>query len=758
MAIFILLLFALTAAAQGPIPSGTSAPPTPCTVGDQYIWLSASDSQRMLFVCTSSGWQQQGNVGNVTAADLASPLDGKGADQVAYAVDGTKWKSRTVSSRLRLDDAMPQDYIAKECPDTNIDGTTSRPLSNCFSTLADAQAVYPFVTSLTDELAWAAIQQAVNSKPRVVIPGSLYPGTVYLISNKLSLTDAGSLAAAGGSVTLRATTANAGIAINTSPASQKGYRYAEISGITVDGNNVATTCWDLGLIVQMTFQTIQANRCTENGIRIDAAQNNEFHNTYIDSNTGRGLSLLNGAANVRFYDTEINGTTGTSVYFGVDSTLPGYGHNGFKNVPTNNLFVGGVFERGTQSYTIEAQKAVSNKFIGIQIENSNIHATAIIFWSSDSSLNQFTYGDITSGCAHIPHVRNEGFKNYHLNTSHTALNVDTPFSYIQTANLLYTSNNKMVVENTAGSASINLQQVANAYNISTSGRVSYACGANVLCESPNLSYDTATGNIGLRQSSSYVNHVTGVAGGIDFGTPMAYYFNTYYSSGFKCRSTSSRPAMMQIDGSGIFRFFSADSNCSAAGDAVTLANRLTIQSDGSGISSGGPVSGSKFRLSFGSIDILSGNDSPEGAVAGNVGSVYLRANGLPGATMYVKETGSGTTGWRQFSTSDQPVTYKTSDYALTDADRGVTFTNSGATNAVTFTTYTTTARRWNRFCVDAAQSVTVAVPSGTIIQAPGATSASGGNVTSNQVGACVELQAISSTKVIGVLSGNWTVN
>lgn len=41
---------------------------------------------------------------------------------------------------------------------------------------------------------------------------------------------------------------------------------------------------------------------------------------------------------------------------------------------------------------------------------------------------------------------------------------------------------------------------------------------------------------------------------------------------------------------------------------------------------------------------------------------------------------------------------------------------------------------------------------------PEATSASGGNVTSNQVGACVELQAISSTKVIGVLSGNWTVN
>lgn len=41
----------------------------------------------------------------------------------------------------------------------------------------------------------------------------------------------------------------------------------------------------------------------------------------------------------------------------------------------------------------------------------------------------------------------------------------------------------------------------------------------------------------------------------------------------------------------------------------------------------------------------SGVDSPEGAVSAPVGSLYLRSDGGPGSTMYVKESGSGNTGW-----------------------------------------------------------------------------------------------------------------
>jgi hypothetical protein len=43
--------------------------------------------------------------------------------------------------------------------------------------------------------------------------------------------------------------------------------------------------------------------------------------------------------------------------------------------------------------------------------------------------------------------------------------------------------------------------------------------------------------------------------------------------------------------------------------------------------------------------LLSGTASPEGAVTGTVGTLYLRTDGATGSTLYVKESGSGNTGW-----------------------------------------------------------------------------------------------------------------
>lgn len=61
------------------------------------------------------------------------------------------------------------------------------------------------------------------------------------------------------------------------------------------------------------------------------------------------------------------------------------------------------------------------------------------------------------------------------------------------------------------------------------------------------------------------------------------------------------------------------------------------------------------RLSVGEIDlgtdtiegskILTGTGNPNGLVAGKVGSLYLRVDGGAGTTLYVKESGSGNTGW-----------------------------------------------------------------------------------------------------------------
>jgi len=47
----------------------------------------------------------------------------------------------------------------------------------------------------------------------------------------------------------------------------------------------------------------------------------------------------------------------------------------------------------------------------------------------------------------------------------------------------------------------------------------------------------------------------------------------------------------------------------------------------------------------GGLQIISGSGTPEGAITAPVGSLYLRTNGGAGTSLYVKESGTGNTGW-----------------------------------------------------------------------------------------------------------------
>lgn len=45
------------------------------------------------------------------------------------------------------------------------------------------------------------------------------------------------------------------------------------------------------------------------------------------------------------------------------------------------------------------------------------------------------------------------------------------------------------------------------------------------------------------------------------------------------------------------------------------------------------------------VILFSGVGSPEGVVTAPIGSIYTRSDGVPGATLYVKESGTDDTGW-----------------------------------------------------------------------------------------------------------------
>ena len=53
----------------------------------------------------------------------------------------------------------------------------------------------------------------------------------------------------------------------------------------------------------------------------------------------------------------------------------------------------------------------------------------------------------------------------------------------------------------------------------------------------------------------------------------------------------------------------------------------------------------KLSLNAGTVKVESGIGSPEGALPAGVGSIYTDINGGAGTTLYIKESGTGNTGW-----------------------------------------------------------------------------------------------------------------
>lgn len=60
-----------------------------------------------------------------------------------------------------------------------------------------------------------------------------------------------------------------------------------------------------------------------------------------------------------------------------------------------------------------------------------------------------------------------------------------------------------------------------------------------------------------------------------------------------------------------------------------------------------PVGGNALftQVKIGSAKVLSGTGTPEGTVTAPIGSLYLRLDGGVGTSLYVKQTGTGNTGW-----------------------------------------------------------------------------------------------------------------
>jgi hypothetical protein len=109
------------------------------------------------------------------------------------------------------------------------------------------------------------------------------------------------------------------------------------------------------------------------------------------------------------------------------------------------------------------------------------------------------------------------------------------------------------------------------------------------------------------------------------GSTVGYVGNQFDGSDFNNLYNANRFHLFTIGGTEYFRIVNAD--------ITATAGNLIIATAGKGV-----------RLP-GGITWTSGAGSPEGVVTAPVGSLYSRSDGGLLSSLYVKESGSGNTGW-----------------------------------------------------------------------------------------------------------------
>jgi hypothetical protein len=105
-------------------------------------------------------------------------------------------------------------------------------------------------------------------------------------------------------------------------------------------------------------------------------------------------------------------------------------------------------------------------------------------------------------------------------------------------------------------------------------------------------------------------------------------------------------AVKNVDSDAITAFFNGDGTLYFG--STTSSPNLDPVGTTLEVKDGASVGNIRFGVALigsGSVRLKSGSGSPEGLHSGDVGSIYLRTDGGAGSTMYVKETGAGTTGW-----------------------------------------------------------------------------------------------------------------
>ena len=296
----------------------------------------------------------------------------------------------------------PQDFGA-------VGDGASHPLSNYYSTLAQAQVLYPHAVSLNDEIDWAAIQAAQNSVPNRGCRMSIPFGT-YIINRTLKFFTEDVIE--GNRATLKAgsnfsfpnnDTAMIVIENENGASLYAGSQHKRIfiRDLILDGNNVPGSNGFLASLQQQTYiRSFRVNRCKGYGVAVATAQQAIFKDLMI-LDCGRAL-VLRSARFVSFDGLNIEQSDTKDIVI----------ENADGNPSQLNTFYNVHIEQDNSHTVFDCTNVLRNLFDRVFVTSA---PTSTIFNFTTNPQTYHIRGAFVSGDATNVTMINDTFRGFNLN-------------------------------------------------------------------------------------------------------------------------------------------------------------------------------------------------------------------------------------------------------------------------------------------------------------------------------------------------------
>lgn len=571
-------------------------------------------------------------VADATAlSNLATQLaSGSGSSLVGYNQGGTGAVNRTVQSRLR-DFVSVKDFGAVGDGITNDTVAIQKALDNGGSCITFPNGMYLISSTLTP----SSNQQLIGLGGTITMTNGTFADGIYINGKSNVKVDGLSIiGASGGNSFDRAININASTNVVVENCLIQDIGKEALTpnewgnGIEIGGSSVNTK------IINNTIKNIKGyGQYRGDGITVRSSFDTLIQGNTIDTNRRMQIAVIDDAVDVKIVGNHLlNGYLA-----GIDVEPNSVNTTGEIIIQGNTIRNFGIKPGGTigaQFYGIDLQ---SNEFDNISVVGNIISAENAQAISCIHGQNSAKFATITgnvlwcNGFADgMTLYSGNGFKNLVISG-----NIIREFAV---NGIIGDKNGNVVVDS----------------NILESSQATAAFGIRMSTGSIDPTYVTITGNnvkivsavinagISTQGLNGLVignNAVTVSSGnGIDVYSNIANMIGAVISSNF---------AIDTGTGVDAYKIYAAGAgaivNCVFEGNAQTgFTNHLTTSG---AVTFARSINPAGFAMNKANLIWLTGTGTPEAVVTADVGSLFTRTNGGAGTTLYVKETGTGNTGW-----------------------------------------------------------------------------------------------------------------